>query len=350
MTSRQEILILYNLPPQAPPVGAPPGWLHSVTGVLDQVGAVQQAIEQTGRSCRLRGLSGIEDLDGVLAEGPATLIFNLVENFTVGEEESVRVPELCEAAGRGVTGNSTACLRLAQDKDRTRQLLAAAGLPVPPGVAVPPGRPVPADLPPGPWIIKPALTDGSEGILPSSIVSEAGPPLQAAVAQIHQRFQQPALIEKLIGRREVNVALIERDGCVEALSLSEIDFSRLPPDRPRIVDYQAKWIYDSVECQSIRRLIPAPLPPELAERIRTLARAAWCTIGCRDYARVDFRLDENDQPFILEVNPNPDIGPLAGLPAALQVDGIPYTDFIVALLENARARRARFQGLESPNR
>ncbi len=347
MTPRQDILILYNLPPQTPLEDAPPDWLDSVAGVLDQVGAVQQAIEQTGRSCTPRGLSGIEDLDGVLADVPASLIFNLVENFTVGEEESVRVPELCEAAGRGVTGNSTACLRLAQDKDRTRQLLVAAGLPVPPGVAIPPGRPIPAELPLGPWIIKPALTDGSEGILPSSIVNEAGPPLQAAVERIHRQFQQPALIEKLIGRREVNVALIERGGSVEALSLSEIDFSRLPADRPRIVDYQAKWIYDSVECQSIRRLIPAPLSPELAERVRTLARAAWRAIGCRDYARVDFRLDESDQPFILEVNPNPDIGPLAGLPAALQVDGIPYAEFIAALLENARAR---FQGLEGSNR
>jgi len=75
--------------------------------------------------------------------------------------------------------------------------------------------------------------------------------------------------------------------------------------------------------------------------VRALTIAAWRVLGCSGYARVDFRLDEQNRPFILEVNPNPDLTPGDGFDAALQAAGIPFERFVWMMLQNALAVRTR---------
>ena len=337
---RPRVLILHNVPPEGAARGA---WRESDEGVLAEVGAVAVALERLGFEHRTIGVAGLRDVASVLAAAPEPVVFNLVESFIGAPAEVNYVPALGRAFGKACTGSDTPCLVAALDKGRTKTILRAAGLPCPPGVVVPVGERVrSADLSPGPFIVKPCTSDASEGIDARSVVAGPGAALTRAVRRVHEEVGQDALVEAFIVGRELNVSLLERGGAVAVLPLAEIDFSAFPPGRPRLVDYAAKWLVDSFEYRSTPHIIPAPLPIVRAREVRRLALGAWRALGCRDYARVDFRLDRRGRPWIIEVNPNPDISPDAGFDAgfsaALGAVPISYADFVAAVIENALAR------------
>ena len=315
----------------------------SDAGVRNEVAAVSAALDTLGRPYRVVAVDSTEEAVREILRGTETIVFNLVESLAQRAETAVYVPAICEALGREATGGDSGCLALTRDKILTRSLLQMARLPVPAGVSVYPKDPVPfSDLPPGPYLVKPAWADGSEGIrAETSVVSEAGPMLVEAVGRIHRSFAQPALVEQLVGSREINVSLLEVDHRLEVLPLAEIDFSAFENGQPRIVDYAAKWEPESFSYQNTPRIIPPDLPPAVIARIRKVAIAAWRITGCRDYARVDMRLDDQGRLFLLEVNANPDISPDAGFPAALTAAGRTFSSFVDLLLENALRRLER---------
>jgi D-alanine-D-alanine ligase len=331
----QQVLVLYN----EPAAGAAP----SEAGVLAEVAAVQAALEASGIAHRVAGVRTLPEALATVAVGGEAVVFNLVEGFAGGAaEEAVDVPAMCAALARGCTGNSTPCLALTLDKARTKGVLREHGIPVADGVVVRPGEPLP-DLVPdaGPWIVKPVAADASEGIdAERSVVASPGPALAAAVTRIHRELDQAALVERLVGRRELNVSLLERGGAVEVLPIAEIDFSAFPDGAPRVVDYAAKWLAGAFAFHHTPRLLPAPLPEATARRVRELARGAWHAVGCTDYARVDLRLADDGRLYVLEVNANPDVAPDAGFAAALAAAAIPYAEFVRTVVDNARARRA----------
>ncbi len=333
----EDVLVLYN---QIDP--ADPDFRESRGGVLDQVKAVLEALDKLGIESEALAVESLQHLVFLLKRRKEKLIFNLIEEFPGSARDACAVPALCEAFGAGCTGSGTEALFLAQDKSRTRAILTAAGLPCPAGLTIEPGRPLPMEkLKKGTYIIKPACSDASEGIYPDSVVTIPSPQAVEKVQAIHQRFHQAAIVEQFIPSRELNVSLLETAGKIRVLPLAEIDFSAFPPDKPRIVDYQAKWLKESFAYQHTPRIIPAPLEEPLADKIRRLATQAWLALDCRGYARVDFRLDEKNHPYILEINPNPDISPDAGFAAALKAAHIPYERFVWLMLQDALAIRAR---------
>ena len=330
------VLVLHNIPSTSGP-------LESDAGVLVQLRALTDALARLHVPHHVHGVARLEDVPPVLAASHAPVVFNLVESFHLHPHHAAFLPALCLAFGKSCTGSPTACLELTLDKARTKAVLAAARLPVPPGFLVHPGDSFSADqLPPGPWIVKPLRADASEGIhARSSVFTSPGPELDRAVRNIHTAFAQPALVETLVGSRELNVSLLQQSGDLTVLPLAEIDFSAFGPERPRVVDYAAKWDAASFEYNNTPRLIPAPIPESLADEIRSLARAAFLAVDCLDYARVDFRLTTDLRPVILEVNSNPDISPDAGFPAALAAADISFDDFIRTVLKNAASRSPR---------
>ena len=341
MSPRPEpVLILHHALP------APGSCPHaeSDAGVLDEVKIVSGALRELHIPFRVAAVETLAGLPRILQAAPERLVFNLVENFPGRPADAMQVPVVCEAFGRECTGNPCATQTLALDKWRTKAVLQAAGLPVPAGVVIPlPAREqvsslARAGLPPPPWIVKPLFTDASEGIYPSSVVNIGAGPLQKAVARVHHDFRHPALVEQFFGTRELNIALFQQGRDLVILPVAEIEFRNFGAERPRIVDYAAKWHASSFEYQNTVRVVPARVDQRLAARLRTAAREAWNVLGCRDYARVDFRLDEAGRFVVLEVNPNPDIAPDSGFEAALRAAGIPYRAFIKAILANARAR------------
>lgn len=339
---QEHILILHHATSQTT-AGRKLNCRQSTARVMDEVLPVAQALQRLGLKYEIEAVERIEQVPQVLRGSQAAVIFNLVEELAGGPLDSCYVPAVCRAHGRACTGNDTACLVLAQDKWKMRAVLQAAGVPCPAGVLVPVGSEVPpgcknpADqLGPGRYIVKPVLQDASEGIDSRSVVDCPGQSLSRAVRRIHNQLNQPALVEQFIPQREINASVLQHpDGTVQVLPLAEIDFSAFGPDRPRIVDYSAKWHTDSFAYNNTPHIIPAPLAPQTQKLISQYALAAWQAAGCRGFARVDFRLDEDDQAFALEVNPNPDISMDAGFPPALAAAQISYEDFVAMLLENA---------------
>jgi len=327
------VLILYNEPR---PAGS--GWHEADAGVMAEVEAVAAALTAAGIPHRRAGVRRLADLPEQIAGGDERVVFNLVEALDGPASDACFVPAVCRALGREPTGNDAAALTLCLDKGQAKAALAAAGVPTPTAVVVP-LHGAPGPTPPGTVVVKPVQADASEGIDEAAVVDGHDPSaVAAAVARVHRDFHQPALVEAYIAGRELNVSLIERDGRLEILPLAEIDFSAFPAGKPKIVGYAAKWRPDSFEFHHTPRIIPAPLPAAVVAAVRGHAEAAWHATGCQDYARVDLRLDAHDRPYVLEINPNPDIAPDAGFAAALAAASLPYAEFVRAMVANAAGR------------
>jgi D-alanine-D-alanine ligase len=317
---------------------------ESRSGVIDQVNAVADSLKKLGMEFDVLAVRDLRHLAEILSYRPEKLIFNLMEEFSGSIRQASIAPALCEAFGAGFTGSGTEAILLAQDKARAKAILVAAGLPCPAGISVKPGDSIKAgDLKKGTYIIKPACCDASEGIESDSVVTVPSSAADAKVRWIHEKFNQAAVVEQFIPARELNVSVIETEKGPKVLPLAEIDFSAFSKNQLRLVDYKAKWVKNSSEYINTTRIIPARLAEPVAEKVRTIAMQAWEALGCSGYARVDFRLDEKDSPFVLEVNPNPDISPDAGFAAALAAANIPYEQFVFKMLKNAIRQRNKKQ-------
>jgi D-alanine-D-alanine ligase len=334
MINNGTVLILFNTPD-----GSTSAFAESEIGVMEQVRAVADALKTLGMSYREIRLKSLRELPFALSRNASQLAINLVEGFPGAPADAFLVPAVCRALGIEVTGNDTPCLALSTDKTRTKAILSAAGIRCPAGAAVQVGQEISLmQLPGGLCIVKPAAADASEGIDAHSIIDSSDPKLGELVREIHEKFKQPAIVEEMIGQREINVSLLQMGDSVKVLPLAEIDFSAFGKNKPRIVGYAAKWKKDSFEYSNTRRTFHSDLPESLRQRISEMALVAWRTLGCRDYVRVDFRLTEQNEPVVLEVNANPDISPDAGFAAALQEAGISYSNFVKTLLDNALSR------------
>jgi D-alanine-D-alanine ligase len=334
------VLIIYNQPRSAVGAHASISCVESDAGVLAEVEAVAAALEKLGVRHRAEGLRTLQELPELLLRAPEPLVFNLVEGFLSNGEDANLVPAICLAHGKGCTGNPTHALTLGLDKWSSKGVLRSAGVAVPAGVVVYPGDPVPVrGVPKGKLIVKPVATDASEGIDEENVMlGEERERLEGLVRRLHERFNQPVLIEPYVGSRELNVSVVELDGEVKVLAIAEIDFSAFAEGKPKIVSYAAKWLEHTFEYQNTPRILPAPIPEDVAKKARKAALRAWKAVGGLDYMRVDFRLDEENEPVAIEVNPNPDISPWGGFAAALEWAGVSYEQFVAKMLGNALGR------------
>jgi D-alanine-D-alanine ligase len=156
-----------------------------------------------------------------------------------------------------------------------------------------------------------------------------------------EEYRQPVLAEGFIEGRELNVTLLGNGDELRILPLHEIDFGAMPAERPRIVSYAAKWDENHVDYVGTK---PVPLrdaTPALVDAVERVARGAWSALGLRDYGRVDLRVDAAGQPWVIDVNPNPDISPDAGVARSARVAGMTYVDLIDAVARTAWRRHTR---------
>ncbi|MCG3155605.1 MAG: D-alanine--D-alanine ligase [bacterium] len=310
----------------------------SEAGVLEQVNAVHAALLELGYEVMLAPLQkSIPAFMDRLSRTPTDLVFNLVEGWQGESRFHVHVACLYELLGVSYTGAPPPTLMLATDKWTTKMMLHQAGLPVPAGMLCSevPGR---VNLR-FPVIVKPVHEDASLGIDAESVVYSVED-LRRRVAWVIQNYHQPALVEEYIDGRELNIAILG-DQIPEALPISEITFPYWPAGLPRICSYNVKWMADSEEYHAVEADCPAALEEETALRVQQIAIAAFQLLGCRDYARVDMRLSSDHQPYIVEVNPNPDISPDAGLTRSAMASGRSYVQLVGDIMACALKRGER---------
>ncbi len=279
-----------------------------------------------------RSLTGFLRRLGVVRPG---VIINLCEGFRGRPKFEAGVAGLFELLDIPFTGGPSRTLALCVDKFKTKAILQSHGLPVVKGVLADHLDQV-KNLS-FPMIVKPNSEDASLGVYADSVVSNPES-LKEQIKKMVSIYKQPAMVEEFVEGREFNVA-VRGESRPEALPVSEIDFSTMPADQPRILGYEAKWFDDHILNKTTVPVCPAKIDDATREKLQSMAKSAYAMMGCRDYARVDFRMDADGQPFILEVNPNPDISRGAGYARALKAAGIDYQDFWRQMLETARTRK-----------
>jgi D-alanine-D-alanine ligase len=256
------------------------------------------------------------------------LVINLCEGIGGYSRWECMVVGALELAGVPFTGAGSWTTTVCHNKNVVNALLQAAGLPIP-RWGMPVGGKVSSDFP-LPAIVKPAAEDASVGIDQASVVRNHRQ-LRRRVAHIEKEYG-PAMVQQYIGGREFAVGIVGST----VLPLSEIDFSQMPNGSWPILSFDAKWTAGSAEDVGSRPVFPARVVPLIARRMRAVALSAWRAVRGQGYGRVDMRLDEAGQPWLLEVNPNPDISDDAGLSRMAQAAGWSYDDLILRMVELAQ--------------
>ena len=269
-------------------------------------------------------------------------VFNLVEFFRDDPIQEAYVAGLFEMMGVAYTGNRPITLATCQNKYRTKLLLEAAGLPTA-EFFLATKVPVPVDH--GlefPLIVKPAFEDASGGIEPASVVQDQEA-LAVRVAHVLTEFEMPALVEEYIEGREIHCAILGNHP-PEVLPLFEMEFEEPDDDsdeewKPQIISFRAKWDPHSREFYQMDAVVPPrDLDPLVEGYIREVAVGAFKAVRGRDYARVDMRVDHDGQPFILEINPNPDLVDGAAFAMCARAGGRTYAETLGAVADLAVAR------------
>ena len=260
-----------------------------------------------------------------LRRGKFDLAFNLCEGIDGVAAAEPAVIAVLELLGLPYTGSSSWTTAVCLRKHVVNRLLDDAGLPVPRWAVARRGQPVPSVG--FPAICKPAAEDASIGVEQRSVVRTAKA-LAERVDAMHERWDE-VLVQRYVDGREVNVGIIGD----QVLPVAEIDFGAMPRGMWRIITYRSKWETGSDEDLGAAPRCPADLPPELTAEVKRIALAAWRAVGGEGYGRADFRIDRNGQPWLLEVNANPDFAPDAGLARMGRVAGKDYASMVHTICE-----------------
>lgn len=301
--------------------------------------ALRQRYEVVELDCHPDRLSEI--IARLQAERPI-LCFNLAEGFGPPSREA-QIPALLDMLGFRYTASDPLTLAIALDKARTKEVLAHHR------IASPLHRVVDdvenlnelLDAITFPMIVKPVHEGSSKGIFERSVVDNAAD-LKRQVGEVIRDYQQPAIVESYLPGREFTVPLVGNGDKVEALPLVEIDFACLPDGAKNFYSFEAKWVWDNEEHPIDIARCPTQVEPDLEAEIVDLARRAFVALRCRDWARIDVRLDADGSPHVLEVNPLPGVLPDPILPSAFPLaarhQGLSYEDLILKVVDVALER------------
>ncbi|SDZ96167.1 D-alanine-D-alanine ligase [Desulfuromusa kysingii] len=267
------------------------------------------------------------------------LVFNMAEGLYGGSRES-QIPAMLEMLQIPYTGSDPITLGICLDKLRTKEILAYHRIPTPAFVQLRHAADLPADFQ-FPLLVKPALEGSSKGITDKSLVHNATE-LQRQLDDVWAHYLQPVLVEEFLCGREFTVALIGNGTAVQVLPIVEIDLSTLPPGANPIYSYEAKWLWDTETAPLQIFHCPAQLAPLLQRKIEDLCRKAFFHLGCRDWCRIDVRLDTGGHPQIIEVNPLPGVLPRpeqnSCFPKAARAAGLSYPEMILSVVTAACER------------
>lgn len=308
------------------------------------IDAVEQALGLFGSVIRLEA---DERFPQKLGLARPALVFNMAEGLHGPNRES-HVPAICEYHNVPYTGSDPLALALALDKSRAKEILAYRGVPTAPFAVAR----QPSDLDrlavTYPLFVKPVAEGSGKGIFVNNLC-HAPAELRARVSSLLERYEQPVLVETYLPGPEFTVAILGNGPEARCLPIVGFDFTTLPEGAPPVYGYEAKWVWDTPERPLEIFQCPARVPEALAREIERTALDAYHTLGCRDWCRVDIRIDRFGVPNVVELNPLPGIIPDPAMnscfPKAARVAGMTYDELIQ---EAVRIAWRRLTGRDVP--
>ncbi len=268
------------------------------------------------------------------------IVFNIAEGFN-GLSREAQIPAMLEFLNIPYTGSDPVTLGICLDKSRTKEILSYYKIPTPQFILIEKDDNYDSIDFPLPAIVKPVAEGSSKGIYNSSVVKTKDE-LWNEIQKVHQIYNQPALVEKFLSGREFTVAILGNGKEARVLPIIEMKFEELPEGVLPIYSYEAKWVFDTREDPLDIYECPANIDEKLKRELEKVALSTYRVLRCRDWSRIDIRLDENGIPNVLEINPLPGILPdpkdNSCYPKAARVAGLTYEEMINAVLNEARKR------------
>jgi len=306
--------------------------------------AIREAIASYGHE--VVDLEATSDLPLVLASTPVDVVFNIAEGFRGRSRES-QVPALLELLDIPYTGSDPAALSVSLDKALAKRMVRTHGVLTPDYFVMSTGKErLPREMQRFPLIVKPVAEGTSKGVTAKSVVRDEGE-LREVARELVGKYRQPALVEQYIAGREFTVGLLgeRRPRVLPPMEIVFLDAG--DPTPVYSFDMKQEW------SRRIRYEVPARLSQRESERLERAARECFAALGCRDVARLDFRMDAQGRVFFIESNPLPGLTPgWSDLVLIAKAAGLPYRDLIGEILsfgirrhqererERERARRA----------
>src|SRR6266566_2012696 len=304
------------------------------------IAAVESALSRLGKVVRLEAN---EDFPEKLRQARPDIVFNIAEGFH-GVNREAHVPAICEFYGIPYSGSDPFTLTLCLDKARTKETLVFHGIPTPKFAVIDKLANLAlrtADLS-LPLFVKPLHEGSSKGITDSNLCWDRVH-LSRQTRFLLENYKQPVLIEEYLPGKEFTCAVLGNGGEATVLPIVGMNFETLQKGALPIYRFDAKFVWDRHENPIDIFQCPARITRKLEASIQRVTLDAFRVLGCRDWARIDVRLDAGGAPNVLEVNPLPGILPDPAdnscLPKAARAAGIGYEELIQICLKNAAARQ-----------
>jgi D-alanine-D-alanine ligase len=319
--TRNRCCILFNQPLE--------NALPDELDVLDQVEYIEKNLNELGIETYRKGIT-VNFMNEVaeLAANRPDFVFNLVESINNKGELCYFIPALLNMYSIPYSGNPVEAMFITTSKALTSQTLKKAGINNPGGYS-----PSQSDklIPGNTYIIKPIWEDGSLGITGESVFIFTTEYKEKLKSYKDTHW----IIEDFIDGREFNISVLPGENGPEVMPPAEMVFHNFESHMPKIVDFRAKWEEGTFEYENTIREFPGEkLNPLLRDRIMSSALKCWHVFGLKGYARVDMRIDKNDNPYVIEVNANPCLSPDSGLVAATIAAGIPFTEVLKRVIND----------------
>lgn len=302
----------------------------------ETISAILQAL---GQNAEVVPIEADERAHEKLEREKPDIVFNYAEGVC-GEERESEIPAILESLGLPYTGSTPATMKHCLNKAKAKELLTTNGVKTAEFVTVSSMRDGFPELS-FPCIVKPIWEGSSKGIHNTAIVNDKNE-LRDRISNILNQYRQPALVEAFLPGREFTVAVLGNGHEARVLPVVEIDYSSLPNGFDPILSYEVKWVIDN-PANPLKILIsPAEIDEPLKVEIERTALLAYSALGCRDWCRIDIRLDADGNPNILELNPLPGLLPNpednSCLPAAARAEGLSFDDLVNEVLTAAMRR------------
>jgi D-alanine-D-alanine ligase len=308
----------------------------------ETIDAVANALSALGEVIRLEA---DEDFPELLRETKPDIVFNIAEGQN-GVNREAHVPAICEFHGIPYSGSDPFTLSLCLDKARTKETLAYHGIPIAPFVVIRDesdlARLVKTLSLPLPLFVKPIHEGSSKGITEKNFCRTVAE-LERQTAFLLGTYEQPVIVEEFLPGAEFTCAVLGNGRTTKVLPIVGLNFSSLPEGALPIYGFEAKWIWDRPEQPLDMFDCPARIDTTLARAIELVTLDAYRVLGCRDWSRIDVRLDDAGEPKIVEVNPLPGILPDPAdnscFPKAARAAGVSYDELIQTCLKLAASRQ-----------
>jgi D-alanine-D-alanine ligase len=277
------------------------------------------------------------------------IVFNITEGL-FGVSREAQMPAMLEMLQIPYTGSDPLTLAICLDKSRAKEILSYYNIPTPRFRVISTISQLIGCTIPLPCMVKPLHEGSSKGIFDASLVLTKQE-LEKQVSAILSQYNEPALVEEYLPGREFTVAMLGNGNNVKVLPIVEIKFDSLPSGVNPIYSYEAKWIWDKSDAPLDIFECPAQIESSLRKEIEFICREAYSVLRCRDWARIDVRLDAYGQPQIIELNPLPGILPNpednSCFPKAARAAGLTYNELIQTVIDIA-AKRCGVQSKRVP--